>query len=45
MTLGVYLDGAIDGREIKAGGVGKALNRVSTRNLEIGIGNGDEADL
>ena len=38
MTLGFDLEGAIDGREIKAGEIGKALNRVRTRNLEIGIG-------
>ena len=38
MTLGFDLEGAIDGREIRAGEIGKALNRVRTRNLEIGIG-------
>ena len=38
MTLGFDLEGAIDGREIRAGEIGKALNRVWTRNLEIGVG-------
>jgi choline dehydrogenase-like flavoprotein len=38
MTLGFDLEGAIDGREIRAGEIGKALNRVRTRNLELGVG-------
>ena len=36
MTLD--LDGAMDGREIRAGEIGKALNRVRTRKLAIGVG-------
>ena len=38
MTLGFDLEGAIDGREISGGEIGKVLNRVRTRNLEIGVG-------
>ena len=37
MTVGFNLEGAIHGPEIRAGEIGKALNRITTRNLEIGI--------
>ena len=37
MTVGFHLEGAIHGPEIRAGEIGKALNRITTRNLEIGI--------
>ena len=38
IALGFDLDGGIDGREIRAGEISKALNRVLSRNLEIDIG-------
>jgi glucose dehydrogenase len=37
MVVGCSLDGAIDGSEIRAWQIGKALNRLITRNLTIGI--------
>ena len=37
MVLGCGLDGAIDGQEIRAWQIGKALNRLTARNLTIGM--------
>jgi choline dehydrogenase-like flavoprotein len=39
IALAFDLETGIDGREIRAGEIGKALNRVRSRNLEINIGN------
>jgi glucose dehydrogenase len=37
VTLGFNLGGAVDGQELGAWEIGKALNRISARNLEITI--------
>jgi choline dehydrogenase-like flavoprotein len=38
IILGFDLEGAIDGQQIRAGEIGKALSRLRSRNLEISIG-------
>lgn len=39
IKLSFDLEGGIDGQEIRSGEIGKALNRLFTRNLEISIAN------
>jgi choline dehydrogenase-like flavoprotein len=37
MAFSFDLEGAVDGQQIRAGEIGKAFNRLSTRNLEITV--------